>query len=205
KVGYGSFSGAGQFAVSETGTIVLVEGAGDDLMSLLWVDRTGKAEMIAGAPKRRHFEPRLSPDETMIATSTRDESPDIYVWDLRRSIETRVTRDEPRDASPVWLDNRELIFATETDTSGRLNLARRRADLTTERTIVAEGSHSEAPMAVSKDGKTRVVATYPNGNAYLGLFSLEKPEAPTPLLGRTYPSSNPSISPDGRWLAYEAR
>src|SRR5262249_25019536 len=139
------------------------EGAGDDLMSLTWVDRTGKAEIIAEAPKRRYVEPRLSPDGTMIATSTRDESPHIYVWDLRRSIETRVTRDEPRDVSPVWLDNRELMFATETDTSGRLNLARRRADLTTERTIVAEGSHSEAPMALSKDGKTLVVASYTGG------------------------------------------
>jgi serine/threonine-protein kinase len=205
RTGFAGFSGAGQFSVSETGTLVLIEGSGDDLLSLTWIDRTGKTELIAGAPRRRHFEPRLSPDGTMIATATRDESPDIYVWNLRRNVEERVTRDEPRDLSPIWLDDRELIFGMDTDTVGTVDLARRRVDLTTERTIIARTPVSEVPMAITKDGKTLVVTTYPGGSPHLALFSLEKPEAPTLMLGSTYTSTNPAISPDGRWLAYEAR
>jgi Tol biopolymer transport system component len=205
RTGYATFSGAGQFSVSETGTLAMIEGSGDDLLSLTWIDRTGKVEPIAKAPKRRYFEPRLSPDGTMIATSTRDDSQDIYVWDLRRDVEARVTRDEVRDVSPLWLDNRELLFAMDADNIGTLDLVRRRADLTTERTVVAATPDSEAPMAVSRDGKTLVVVSYPSGVPHLATVSLEKPGPPVPLLGTSYPSANASISPDGRWLAYEAR
>jgi len=205
RAGYASFSGAGHFSVSDSGTIVFVEGSGDDLLNLLWVDRNGKAELVPKAPKRRYYEPHLSPDGTMVATATRDESPDIYVWDLRRNVETRVTRDEARDTSPLWLDNRELIFAVDLDTSGNLNLARRRADLTTERIVIPVKPESAAPMAIAADGKTVIVTAYQGGTPHLARFSLGKPEPPALLLGTTYQSSNPAISPDGRWLAYEAR
>jgi Tol biopolymer transport system component len=141
----------------------------------------------------------------MVATATRDDSPDIYVWDLRRNVETRVTRDEPRDVSPMWMDNRELLFAADLDTSGDLNLARRRADLTTERTVLPLKSESVAPMAIAPDGKTVIVTAYQGGTPHLARFSLEKPEPPALMFGTTYQSTNPAISPDGRWLAYEAR
>jgi Tol biopolymer transport system component len=205
RTGYAGFSGAGHFSVSETGTLAMIEGSGDDLLTLTWIDRAGKTEPVANAPKRRHFEPRLSPDGTMIATATRDDSPDIYVWDLRRGVEARVTRDEVRDVSPVWLDNRELLFGMDADNIGTLDLVRRRADLTTERTVVSATPDSEAPMAVSRDGKTVVVTAYPSGVPHIASVSLDKPGAPVALLGASYPSANASISPDGRWLAYDAR
>ena len=203
KTAYASFSGAGQFTVSESGTLAYVEGSGDDLLELRWVDRSGKTEPIVGAPKRRYFDPRLSPNGAMIATATRDDSPDIYVWDLRRSVETRVTRDEPRDTTPLWLDDRELLFGTEHD--GDLDLARRRADLTTERTLVAATKPGEVPTSVTADHKTAIVSIYPGGTPHMALYSLEKPAAPPLMLGDAYPSHNGTISPDGRWLAYEAR
>jgi Tol biopolymer transport system component len=116
-----------------------------------------------------------------------------------------VTRDEVRDVSPIWLDDRELLFAVDTDTAGGLDLARRRADLTTERTIIATTPSGETPSSISTDGKTAIVTVFPGGGPRVASFSLEKPEPPTVLLGTTYPSANAVISPDGRWLAYEAR
>ena len=206
KAGYASFSGAANFSVSESGTIVYIEGVGDDALALTWVDRTGKLESVAGAPRRRYFEPRFSPDGTMVATATRDESPDIYVWDLRRGVETRVTKDEARDITPIWLGDRELLFATESDlASGTLNLARRRVDLTTERTVVAKTDVSEQPTSVSPDNKTAIVVMFPGGGTYLGRFSLEKPGPPELLFGTSYQSGNGVISPDGKWIAYDAR
>jgi Tol biopolymer transport system component len=140
----------------------------------------------------------------MIATATRDDSPDIYVWDLRRNVETRVTRDEPRDTTPLWLDDRELLFGTERD--GDLDLARRRADLTTERTIIAATPKSgEVPTSVTADHKTAIVSIYPGGTPHIAIYSLEKPAAPTLMFGEAYSSHNGTISPDGRWLLYEAR
>ena len=100
-----------------------------------------------------------------------------------------MTRDEQRDVSPLWMDNRELIFAIDTDTTGKLDLARRRVDLTTERTIIATTPDSEAPMAISPDGKTVVVTSYAGGTGYLGRFSLEnnpQPERDWPLHALNY-------------------
>jgi eukaryotic-like serine/threonine-protein kinase len=203
KTGFAGVSGAGQFSVSESGTLVYVEGSGDDLLTLAWVDRTGKSEPVPAAPRRRYFEPRLSPDGTMVVTATRDDSPDIYVWDLRRNVETRVTKDEPRDISPLWLDNRELLFGSEV--GSKVQLARRRADLTTERAIIAEAPDSQAPMTVSPDGRTLIVMVYPGGSSFLARVLLEKPGPPELLLGKAYVSGNAAISPDGHWIAYEAR
>jgi Tol biopolymer transport system component len=112
SVGYSGFTGAGQFSVADSGTVVYVEGSSAALLSMMWVDRTGKTQAVPGAPARRYIGPRLSPDGTRVAVATQDESPDIFVWDLNRGTETRVTNDETRDTSPMWLDNRELLFAT---------------------------------------------------------------------------------------------
>jgi WD40 repeat protein len=202
KTNAAGFSGSGQFAVSDSGTLVYVEGSGDDLFSLIWIDRSGKAEVV-GAPKRRYIEPRVSPDGLRIAASTRDESPDIFVWDLRTRVETRVTKDDVRDLSPMWIDDRELLFGNEA--SGKLNLSRRRADLTTERTTLADTKENEMPLTISPDGKTVVVGVFPSNASYLGFVSLDKPEIVTPLLSTSYPSANAVISPDGHWIAYEAR
>jgi Tol biopolymer transport system component len=172
-------------------------------MSLAWVDRSGKTEMIP-APRRRHYEPRISPDGTMVATATRDDSPDIFVWNLRRGVETRVTLSDARDIAPVWLDDRELVFATE-ETTGKLDVYRRRADLTTEAALVAKTPDSESPMTMSLDGKTLLVTSYVGGGNFVASFSMEKPGPATPLIGTSYPSTNAVVSPDGHWVAYEAR
>ena len=204
KASFAGISGAGQFSVSDDGTLVYVEGTNDDNLTLTWLDRSGKAEAVAGAPRRRYYEPRLSPDGTMIATATRDDSPDIYIWDLKSNVETRVTHDDVRDAYPMWLDNRELLFATA-DADGQLTLARRRADLTTERTLLPRGPDAVSPTAVTPDGKTVLVMSFPGGTGYIGTASLEKPDAVTLLLGKSYTSANTALSPDGHWIAYEAR
>ncbi len=203
KTSYGGISGVGQFSVSDSGTLVYVEGSNDDLLTLTWIDRTGKIEPVAGAPRRRYYSPRISPDGTMIATETRDDSPDIYVWDLRKGTETRVTRDDVRDTAPVWLDNLELLFASERD--GALALARRRADLTTDRTVLARAPDSLQPTSVTPDGKTVVVMSFQGGGTFLASVALEKPESPTLLIGKSYTSQNAALSPDGHWIAYEAR
>jgi Tol biopolymer transport system component len=84
-------------------------------------------------------------------------------------------------------------------------LTRRRADLTTERTIVAAWTSGMIPTSVSPDGKSLIVAAYPSGRSTVARLSLEKPQEPEPLLGMTYASGNGVLSPDGRWIAYDAR
>jgi Tol biopolymer transport system component len=139
----------------------------------------------------------------MIATATRDDSPDIYVWDLRRNIETRVTKDEDRDLTPIWIDDRELLFAHDVNTKSQL--ARRRVDLTTDRTILTDGPVSQNPLTLSADGQTVIVGAFPGGLPFLGAVLLAKPAQAEPLFSKAYSNVNAVISPDGHWIAYEAR
>jgi Tol biopolymer transport system component len=201
---WSGLTGEAQDSVSDSGTLVFLESVGDDdQLNLAWVDRSGKVEPIP-APSRRYYEPRLSPDGNLVATSTRDDSPDIYVWDLRRRIETRVTKGDARDTSPIWSpDGRELLFATEVN--GVLDIFRRRVDLTTEATPLGQTPESEVPQGFSKDGQTLVVWSVSVGADFLGRSLMTKPGPLEPLFGRTFQYRNATISPDGRWIAYEAR
>ena len=114
-----AFSGDAHFSVSGSGTLAYLEGNADSTFELAWIDRNGRSEKIA-APARSYYEPRLSPDGTRIATATRGESPDIFIWDLQRSIETRVTVGDPVDQYPTWTpDSSEILFSTESRRSVR--------------------------------------------------------------------------------------
>jgi len=203
-------SAGAQYSVSESGTLAYLEGASENKLELVWVDRTGKAEKIA-APQRGYYSPRLSPDDTRVATEMRGETgEDIYIWDLHRSTETRVTVAEVRDIAPVWVPplGDELLFSSELD--GVLNIMRRRADLTRDAEPVTKGSTGLMPMAVSPNGESLLLLNF-RSQFYLSLLPLSPaapPPAPKdalpPLISANYANTSGVLSPDGKWIAYEA-
>ena len=77
-----ALGGAGNFAVSNNGTLIYVaSGTGTQIWpsrSLVWVDRQGKEEPIP-APPRAYASPRLSPDGTRIAMEIRDGEPAVWI------------------------------------------------------------------------------------------------------------------------------
>ena len=122
-------TGAGDFAVAADGTLVYVDAPGSlaaNARTLVWVDRTGKEEPVA-APPRAYEHPRLSPDGTRVALSSRDQENDLWIWDLRRATLTRLTLDPGQDWFPVWTpDGRRIIFSS--NRGGQLNLWWQAAD-----------------------------------------------------------------------------
>ena len=86
-------TGAANFAMSRDGSLVYESGdiAGGAERTLVWVDRQGREEVIAAAPKRAYTYPRISPDGTRVALDIRDQQNDIWVWDLTRPNLMRLT------------------------------------------------------------------------------------------------------------------
>jgi Tol biopolymer transport system component len=199
-------SGDAQYSVSDSGTLAYLEGGSSAALELAWVDRKGRGEKI-GAPPRSYFEPRLSPDGTRIASATRDDSPDIYVWDLRRSTETRVTVGDTPNGAPVWMPGSlELLFSTDSD--GQADIYRRRVDLTMEADRVTNTKGSEYPLAVTPDSRMVLFHEFRVDPERLGRRLLGKDDAAAesaPVIGTSFPQRNGTLSADGRWLATEAR
>src|SRR4029453_4417978 len=73
--------GGANFAVSDEGTLVYVDVAGDTggplMKTLVWIDRAGRLEEIRGLPPHVYRNPRISPDGTRIAVAADDQQRDI--------------------------------------------------------------------------------------------------------------------------------
>ncbi len=108
-------TGTAEFDVSDTGTLIYASGQGlAQKRTLVWVDRSGDEEPMAGVPERLYAAVRLSPDATRLALEIDDGDNDIWVWDLARRTLTRVSTDPGPDESPIWTqDGRSVIFTSQ--------------------------------------------------------------------------------------------
>ncbi|HEV3486373.1 MAG TPA: protein kinase, partial [Vicinamibacterales bacterium] len=101
----------GAFSASVTGAIAYASNAMSS--DLVWVDRAGRpTETLAAA--RQHVDFRLSPDGQAIAVAEinpESDGSDIYVRDLVRKTQERITSVRATDASPVWSpDGMRILF-----------------------------------------------------------------------------------------------
>ncbi len=201
----GAQSGAAHFAVSHDGTLVYVTGYGGTASprTLTWVDRQGREDQI-DAPTRPYLYPRLSPDGTRIASDVTGQNRDIWIWDLTRNAETRLTTDPAFDRSPTWMpDSKRVIYSS--DRKGSPNLFWQSADAVTEAEQLTTGLDSHFAHSISPDGKRLVLRRNRESlatGADLMMLVLDGSKLEE-LIVTSSAEYNGEISPDGRWLAYQ--
>lgn len=193
------------FAVAADGTLIYVSGEVSAVeRSLVWVDRKGEETPIP-APPRNYAYPRLSPDGTRLALYIPDQEIDIWLWDLARPMLTRATFDRGVDIYPVWRppDGRQLIFSSVR--GGGVNLFAQAANGSGDVTRLTTSPNVQHATSVSRDG-TRLVftETAPATGQDVMQLRLDGTHAVTPLVQTDYNERNAEVSPDDRWLAYEA-
>jgi serine/threonine-protein kinase len=171
--------------------------------TLVWVDRQGHETPIP-APSRAYMFPRLSPDGTRVAVHAADQELDGWIWDLRRTTLTRATFDPGIDAYPVWTpDGRDVIWSSER--TGARNLFRQAADGTGAVERLTDSPNQENPTAVTPDGRRLIFTeTAPKTGDDVMQLDLDEMHRVTPLVQSSFIERNGIVSPDGRWLAYEA-
>jgi len=200
-------AGAGNLAIANDGTLVYVDlpgGVTTNARTLVWVDRAGKEEAI-DAPPRAYLQPRLSPDGKRVAVWSNDQTNDIWIWDLARKMLTPLTRDPGEDQHPLWTrDGKGIIFSS--NRSGVFNLWRQAADGTGEPEQLTKNSEPEFATGITPDG-TAIVFFRNNlgttGRDVLQL-ALDETHRVTPLVDTPVHETEGTVSPDGRWLAYES-
>jgi len=206
-VAYHGVFGAGEFDFSMApaghGTLLYRKGGGDEtsgLMTLAWVDSTGKREALRAKPGAYQF-PSISPDGRRIALAARqDEDTDIFVYDLDRDAMTRLTFGGAERRTPIWsADGRYVVFST----SGK-GIFQVRAEGGSQPQALIEGKDLLVPYAFTPDGKWLAYAVA----AQIWIAPVEasggwlKTGQPRPFLKSTYAEYNAAFSPDGRLMAY---
>jgi len=106
-----TISGAAQYSVSSTGTLIYLAGGlvGGEAR-LAWVGRNGEEHVLPVAPHSYQF-PRVSPDGRRVAVSIADEESQIWVYDVSRDTLTRLTFEGNSNSALAWSpDGRRIVF-----------------------------------------------------------------------------------------------
>jgi serine/threonine-protein kinase len=207
SISWNSFTGFADYSFSELGDLVYVPGGAEaQKTTMVWVDRTGKTEAIE-APPRAYFNPFISPDGrrvTMTIKGRSEDNWDIWVYDLARRTLTKLTYGSLNNAATWRPDGKRVAFRNR-NPSGENGIFWAPAD----------GS-GPAEQLLATGGPATPVSWLPDGGALLfygaaehaGIWVLPiqrspTDSAPTPRAA-VKGASNPQVSPDGRWLAYQS-
>jgi Tol biopolymer transport system component len=201
---YSSLDGSAQFDVSRLGTMVFRSRAGAGLVTLQWLDATGKTQPLPTKPGV-YTQPRLSPDGKLLALSIAEGGgQDIWVYDWQRDAMMRLTSGGEAYAFPVWTsDGRYVVFTSATGV-----MFSARADGASKPQPLIPSKSGQFPWSVSPDGKRLAFAESGQGGADIWTVPVEA-DAGGLKAGKAEvlfqsPASEvfPAFSPDGRWIAY---
>jgi len=201
----GGLGGGVDAVVAGDGTLAYVRAVGLDIgpRTFVWVDRQGRETTIP-APPRTYLYPRIGPDGARVVAWSNDQESDLWLWDLTRLTLTRLTFNPGQDLYPVWMpDGGRLIFAS--DREGPFNVFAQAADGTGSVERLTRSPNIQFPTAVSPDGRHAIFTeTSPTTGDDIMQVELTGGRAVTPLVQSPFAERNGIISPDSRWLAYEA-
>jgi Tol biopolymer transport system component len=130
----------------------------------------------------------------------------IWVRDVKRGISTRLTSAPGVEMCPLFTpDGRELLFSQSVANQPTRVVARSLDGSGSER-VVLEDAQKWPCMEVFAPGSTLVLYDRQKGRDSYDLWQLDtvRPGAASPLLATQFSSSRPSVSPDGRWLAFQS-
>jgi len=199
SVDYGLGPGRAMFAVSRSGTVAYLP---EQVSQMMWTDRMGKALELVG-PSGSYTGLRLSPDGGRVLFGRMQSgtgTADLFVSDLRRRTEDRLTSDPGNEVGGVWLHGgRAIAFAA--DRGGPPHLFRKDIATGTEDELLPAGKR-QLPTDVSPDGTTLVFVER-TARASGRLWTMALPShARSALIGTTFDESDAHFSPDGLFIAY---
>jgi Tol biopolymer transport system component len=197
-------TGRAMFSVSETGVLVLRPGDINN-NQLIWFDRTGK-QLGVLTPPGGYNAPALSPDEKKIAVTRSDTqtgaAPDIWLIDLERGTQIRLTTDPAGDCCPSWSPSGDRVTFLSIRNGATTIYQKSSNGTSLEEPLVSSPELKYSPQW-SPDGQS-IIYSQVNAktNSDLYVLSLGGERKPTSLLQTTFIEAQARFSPNGRWIAY---
>jgi len=168
----------------------------------MWYDRSGKKLGPAGEKVTNLLSLRLSRDGSRLATEAGDANSDIWIYDLKRQVNTRLTFGPGASSAPVWSPDGEWIAYA--GARGKNSFYRKAANGVGQEETLFEGDSGLRNLVDwSPDGKF-LLFTEGDGTSKSQLFllPLSGQRKPVPLTQNSFIASTGAFSPDGHWIAY---
>ncbi len=190
-------AGTAMMAVSRTGTIVAA-GTTVTRRALELVDRSGRAERLYSR-LGEFLDPRFSPDGRRIAVSV---GPDIWLLDRLQGALTRLSFDSTA-SRPVWShDGRQVAYVRQIGAKVDVRFVNADGSAPAE-SLLAMPGFGLWEVLFAPDGHSLIVRTTGGpSNRDLWRVQLDSARQPLALLRGPADEVSPTMSPDGRWLAY---
>ena len=203
-------SGAAQWVAANNGTVAFVPGEGVTSDRVLtWLTRDGRLEPTNASPRSISFLTnglRISPDGTRVAMTIEVDtragvsgsgsaiSSDIWIWDIRRNTQTRVSL-SGQATGPLWTpDGQRLCYRTGVE------ILCQAADGSGQPVGVAKFPELASLKSFSPDG-ARLLSTGAGNDIFITTLDSGQTR---PLIHTPFNETGAAVSPDGRWVAYSS-
>lgn len=194
-------------SASNNGLLVFSNGGTGD-QQLVWVDRNGKQIGTVVKKVANLASAKLSPQADRIALEIDNGAGahDIWVFDVAREVQTRLTFGPVENDSPIWSPDGKWIIYTAIESNVHSKLYRKPSDGSGAAELLISDDQVAYASDVSRDGKYLFYARGPSANYWeIWALPLEGERKPWVVVPRSTSSSyafEGHLSPDGHWLAY---
>ncbi len=198
-------SGFAEYAVSSRGVLAYAtETLASPPQRLVWLDREGHAS-DALDERRKYQSVSLAPDGRAAALTLLGDSRDLWTYSFDRRTLSRLTTGAATEFGPAWSrDGRELFYVVDVPPFTLYRIGVGAPD--SGKPLWEERAEVDTVQATpSADGRTLVFSRDEQGTGQnLYLRPIDGSAPPRALLATRATEQYPTLSPDGRWMAYES-
>jgi Tol biopolymer transport system component len=196
-------TGAAHYALSKRGDLAYVPGTAEGgRRTLVWVDRSGKAEPLP-LPPASYLYPRISPDQKRLAVEIEGPNHDFYFYDFATTVLSKISTDG-LSHDPVWsFDGLRVAFRSWQ--AGGMTMWLMQSDRSANPQRLDPAGTRQSPVSFSPDGKFLAFdQKNPETREDAWVLPLEGDTKPRQIAQTKFGEGSMKFSPDGRWVAYSS-